>query len=99
MRAHLLLINLPPRRKIAPPPSGRHLLRQLGGRQWGDGVYAYMYTWVHMQCIHTDCYLYTANNTSEPKKLVQYWLNVAPLPALDQCLINHVCLDVDVKLD
>ena len=61
MRAHLLLINLPPRRKTAPPPPfGRHLWRQLGGRQWGDGcMHSTMYTWVHMQCIHTDCYLYT----------------------------------------
>ena len=48
-----------------------------------------------MHCMHTDCYLYTANNTSEPETcsnvglmlphLLQHWHDCNP--AFDQCLI------------
>ena len=88
----------PPRRQTPPPPllAVTCYVSLAAGTKKGKlemgCMHTLAYTWVYM---HTDCYLYTANNTSETEPLVQCWLNVAPTPgrwhdinpAFDPCLI------------
>ena len=100
--AHLLLINLPPRRKTAPP-----LLVVTCYVSWAAGS-------EEMGCMHTcilgctcNAFILTVTYTQQTIPLNQKsWSNIGLMlhhclrrwHDNNQCLINHVYLDVDVRL-